>query len=255
MRSCNAASPAWFWPVLWFSAAASSFRPPADEAAALQGDTLPAQAIWLEGLDLSRVSQGWDTAKAAHSMDNHPIKIHGATFAHGIGTHAESQMNVDLKGVATRFVSMVGIDDETGGKGKVRFLVVVDGKPVADSGTMLGNQPATLLSADLRGAKRLALLVVVPSDKDNTDNCHADWAGARLELSAGATVKPATIDGSEDPNVPGPLCRRWPAKILPGRRSTTRTSPARRRAARSFFSCRPRVSRRCGSRPATCRRD
>ena len=130
----------------------------ADEAAALQGDTLPAQAIWLEGLDLSRVSQGWDTAKAAHSMDNHPIKIHGATFAHGIGTHAESQMNVDLKGVATRFVSMVGIDDETGGKGKVRFLVVVDGKPVADSGTMLGNQPATLLSADLRGAKRLALL-------------------------------------------------------------------------------------------------
>ncbi len=183
----------------------------ADEAAALQGDTLPAQAIWLEGLDLSRVSQGWDTAKAAHSMDNHPIKIHGATFAHGIGTHAESQMNVDLKGVATRFVSMVGIDDETGGKGKVRFLVVVDGKPVADSGTMLGNQPATLLSADLRGAKRLALLVVVPSDKDNTDNCHADWAGARLELSAGATVKPATIDGSEDPNVPGavvpPLAR------------------------------------------------
>jgi alpha-galactosidase len=175
------------------------------EPAALQGETLPAHCIWLESLDLSQINQGWDTAKAARSMGDHTIKIHGAAFAHGIGTHAESQMNIDLKGVATQFASMVGIDDETEGKGKVRFLVVVDGKPAADSGTMLGNQPAKLLQADLRGAKRLSLLVVLPGDRDTTDNCHADWAGARLELAADATVKPATIDGSEDPSVPGAI--------------------------------------------------
>ena len=50
-------------------------------------------------------------------------------------------MNIDLKGAATRFVSMVGVDDETGGKGVVRFEVLVDGKKVAESGELRGDEP------------------------------------------------------------------------------------------------------------------
>ena len=63
------------------------------------------------------------------------------TFAHGVGTHADSEMTIDLKGAATRFVSMVGVDDETGGKGAVGFEILVDGKKVADSGVLRGDEP------------------------------------------------------------------------------------------------------------------
>ncbi len=163
----------------------------ADEAAALQGDALPAQAIWLDSLDVGTIEQGWRTAQARRSVGEHAIKIHGAKFAHGVGTHAESLMDIDLKGAATRFAAMVGIDDETDGKGIADFEVWVDGKKVADSGFVHGNQAAKMLTADLRGAKWLTLLV---SAKDNEiDFCHADWAGAWLELSPAATARPAAV--------------------------------------------------------------
>ena len=164
----------------------------ADEAAALQGDALSAQAIWLDSLDVGTIEQGWRTAQARRSVGEHAIKIHGAKFAHGVGTHAESLMDIDLKGAATRFAAMVGIDDETDGKGIADFEVWVDGKKVADSGFVHGNQAAKMLTADLRGAKWLTLLV---SAKDNEiDFCHADWAGAWLELSPGATARPAAVE-------------------------------------------------------------
>ncbi len=163
----------------------------ADEAAALQGDALPAQAIWLDSLDVGTIEQGWRTAQARRSVGEHAIKIHGAKFAHGVGTHAESLMDIDLKGAATRFAAMVGIDDETDGKGIADFEVWVDGKKVADSGFVHGNQAAKMLTADLRGAKWLTLLV---SAKDNEiDFCHADWAGAWLELSPATTARPAAV--------------------------------------------------------------
>ena len=63
----------------------------ADEAAALQGDTLPAHAIWLDSLDVSKIEQGWGSPQAGRSVEGHPIKIHGTAFAHGVGTHADSR--------------------------------------------------------------------------------------------------------------------------------------------------------------------
>ena len=156
-------------------------------------------------------------------------------------------MWIDLKGSATKFVSAVGVDDDAHGKGSVGFEVWADGKKLADTGVMRGGNEAKLLTVDLRGVKQL--LLRVNDGGDGGDYDRADWAGGILELVPGAKAQPESI------LPPWPPCRRWPAKILPGRRSTTRTSPARRRAGRSFFSCRPRASRRCGSRPAICPRD
>ncbi len=140
---------------------------------------------------MSKIEQGWRTAQANHSVEGHAIKIHGVTFAHGVGTHADSTMKIALKGAATRFISRVGVDDETGGKGAVRFQVLVDGKKVAESGEMHGNDAAKLLSADLRGAKRLTLLVIGP--EASIDFCHADWAGARIKLLPAAAAKPVAM--------------------------------------------------------------
>ncbi len=112
------------------------------DQAALSGDKAPQGAIWLESLDLSKIEQGWGQPQAGRSVDNNPLKIHGQHFRHGVGTHAVSEMHIDLHGAAEQFVSMVGVDDEARQTGTVTFEVWVDGKKVAESGRMQSRRRA-----------------------------------------------------------------------------------------------------------------
>jgi alpha-galactosidase len=159
------------------------------DQAALSGDKAPAGAIWLESLDLSKIEQGWGEPRAGRSVGDNPLKIHGQEFRHGVGTHAMSEMHIDLHGAAEQFVSMVGVDDEAK-TGTVSFEVWVDGKKTAESGAMKGGDAAKRVQADLHGAKRLSLIVGDCDDGIEFD--HADWAGAVIVLAAGATERPQT---------------------------------------------------------------
>ena len=165
------------------------------DQAALSGDQAPEGAIWLESLDLSKIEQGWGHPEKGRSVDNNPLKIHGQQFRHGVGTHAVSEMHVDLHAAAERFVSMVGVDDEVGKKGTVTFEVWVDGKLATQSGQVRGGDAPKRLEADLHGAKRLAL--VVGDCDDGIDFDHADWAGAVLVLSPGAAARPQAATAPE----------------------------------------------------------
>jgi alpha-galactosidase len=190
------------------------------DQAALAGDKAPDGAIWLESLDLSKIDQGWSEPHAGRSVDNNPLKIHGQQFRHGVGTHAVSDMHIDLKGAAEKFVSMVGVDDESGRRGTVSFEVLVDGKKVAGSGRMKGGDAAKRLEADLRGAKQLALLV--EDADDGITNDHADWAGALIVLAAGATERPQTV-GSPDAAPPAIAHDESPLPAIHGPRITGST--------------------------------
>lgn len=147
----------------------------------------PDNAIWLETLDLNRMSQEWGSAQAAKSLEGNTIIVAGDGFKHGVGTHAFSEMDIDLHGSATAFVSAVGLDDETNGRGSVQFRVWVDGRDAADSGLLHGGQ-MRLLRADLTGAQKLTL--EVSEANDGIDFDHADWAGAIIVLDPKATSKP-----------------------------------------------------------------
>jgi alpha-galactosidase len=164
----------------------------AQDASELTAQSPPPNAIWLGSLDLSKMTQGWGKPTADKSVDGNPITLNGVVYPHGVGTHAISNFNVDLKGVAVRFVSMVGVDDEKKGLGSVDFRVWVDDKKVADSGVMHGGDPAKLISVNLTGAKMMRLEVT--DANDGIDNDHADWAGAMIFLEPGATVKPVAVD-------------------------------------------------------------
>jgi alpha-galactosidase len=146
---------------------------------------------------LRKIEQGYGSPQAGHSVDRHPLTLHGQVFAHGIGTHAASEMRIDLHGAATRFMAMVGVDDEVGRRGSVGFEVWVDGKEVAQSGVLRGGQEPKLLSADLTGAGQLMLRV--NDGKDGITHDHADWAGAVLVLAAGATARPQTAYPPQEP--------------------------------------------------------
>ncbi|OHB73571.1 MAG: hypothetical protein A2V70_20635 [Planctomycetes bacterium RBG_13_63_9] len=166
-----------------------------------------AEMVPLSSLDLSKMSAGWGKARADFAVVGQPMSIAGRVFEQGVGTHAPSAMYVELDGKTRRFRALVGVDDETGGKGAVRFAVYGDGRKLFDSGVAKGGDPAKPLDVDLRGVRHLTLLVTTADDGKDYD--HADWAEAVFEVEGSA---PKAVDAPEEPMViltpkPGPQPR------------------------------------------------
>ena len=143
------------------------------------------------------------------SVRQTPLNIGGRNYKKGLGTHSVSEIEFYLGGQFKEFVSDIGIDACTGGKGKVRFKVCVDGmverdhtaKPEAaapgDGGwvdsifgsfdvAMDGNAPAQTIRVNVSGAKTLRL-VVDDGIGGLADDC-ADWGDARLVKMDGTVV-------------------------------------------------------------------
>jgi hypothetical protein len=137
-----------------------------------------AQDAWLDDLNPILHDQDYDGLVRRRSVDQNPLRIGGKEFARGLGTHANCQIQFPLGNRYQRFEALVGVDDEKQGAGSVVFRVVVDGRPVFDSGVMRGKQPAKKISVPLDGAEELLLIVTDAGDGITCD--HADWAEARL---------------------------------------------------------------------------
>ena len=162
--------------------------------AMLKSTETPTGGIWLETLDVGKMTSGWDghDPQIGKSIEGAPITLKGVVYPHGIGTHAPSEFHIDLKGSALRFVSMAGLDDEKiGSGGTVAFEVIVDGKRVAQTEVMKAGDEPRLFNIDLKGAKKLVLKTTDGGDGEASD--HSDWGGAFLILATGSSAKPVAI--------------------------------------------------------------
>ncbi|WCM29762.1 NPCBM/NEW2 domain-containing protein [Sphingomonas sp. QA11] len=102
---------------------------------------------------------GWGGARADSAPYGQILHVAGKPFAAGIGILANSRMEVRNRG-ATRFTSMVGVDDSaTDKRGSVTFLVYGDGKLLATSSPLKWGTPAQRLSASVTGTKVIELVV------------------------------------------------------------------------------------------------
>jgi hypothetical protein len=137
-----------------------------------------AKDAWLQDLAPTSATQDWGTLKKGSSVEGNPILIARKTFEHGLGTHANSEINFAISNRYQRFEAQVGVDDEKGGMGSVVFQVFADGTKVFDSGVMRGLQAAKAVSVPLDGVDELTLVVTDAGDGINCD--HADWGDARL---------------------------------------------------------------------------
>ena len=139
-----------------------------------------AESVWLADLDLSGVSQGGGHFPCKNkSVDRNPLRLGGQTFKYGVGTHAESTLEIDLQGQAERFTAVVGVDDEVSGKpASVEFKLIGDGKELFTSGLKKAGDQPTKVDVDLHGVKRLLLDVNDAGDGIEFD--HADWADAQI---------------------------------------------------------------------------
>lgn len=146
-------------------------------------------AIWVETLDLGKMTQRRGLPRAGRSIRDLPIMLGGVAHPHGIGTRSISEFVIDIKGEALRFESLVGLDDVVqSGVGSVTFEVWADDTLVAASGLMRAGDAPKQLTADLRGARVLTLLLDDGGDTSNDDE--AAWADARIVLKPDAKSRP-----------------------------------------------------------------
>jgi len=106
------------------------------------------------------------------------LSLRGRVFHKGLGVHSRCRLTYDLGGRYARFHALIGIDDETGGKGNCTFEVRVDGEKRFASGAVTGRDEPRSVEVDVTGAKELVLLVDFGEAGDVADR--ADWADAYL---------------------------------------------------------------------------
>ena len=174
----------------------------------------PAGAMWLDSLDLSKMVQRRGAPRAgAYGGGNAnaaplPLKLNGVTYPHGIGTLSINELTVDLKGQATRFVSMIGLDDAAkDGQGTFTVEIWVDNKKAFISSVIKAGDPPQRVDINLTGARFLELFVDDGNDVSTGD--YADWAGALIYLKPGAASKPESWSFPSDPAAP--IASGWPA--------------------------------------------
>jgi len=158
------------------------------------GEAATAASAPLSELDLTKMSSGWGRPQVDKSVTGKALSIGGRVFEHGVGTHADSVLYIDLDGRVERFQASVGVDDAAGGRGTVVFRVYGDGKKLFDSGISKGGQEAKVVDVPLAGVRRVMLLA--GSGGDGVDFDHANWAQARFVF---AGEKPKTVDAPKPP--------------------------------------------------------
>jgi alpha-galactosidase len=162
-----------------------------------QGVAAHAADAWLDSMNLSTMTQDWGKPHARQSVEGHPLTLHGKTFDHGVGTHANSDYEIKLDGRATQFSATVGVDDDTDGKGSVTFQVIGDGRTLAETKVLHGGDAPVDISVPLRGVHTLVLSVTDGGDGISFD--HADWADARITIPEGAATPSALMPATYAP--------------------------------------------------------
>jgi len=130
--------------------------------------------------------QDYGTLGINQSMMGTPLGIGGEGFEHGLGTHANSEIEISFPaGTAKAFNALVGIDNERGNLGTVEFMVEIGGKTVFHSPTLRGGDKALPVNVNIPpDAGRMVLKVDTTPDGPSHD--HADWAMAKLVMSDGS---------------------------------------------------------------------
>lgn len=147
--------------------------------------TLP--DVYLGDLQPLRAQVGWGQLQVDLSIEGKPLTVGGQRYARGIGTHANSLLVYQIPAGASRFVALVGLDDEKRDdpRSSVTFEVYGDVQEMGESPERLAASPV-LSDKTLRcwafdvelGARYKQLRLVVTEAADGIAADHADWVNA-----------------------------------------------------------------------------
>ncbi|MFJ3711990.1 MULTISPECIES: NPCBM/NEW2 domain-containing protein [unclassified Streptomyces] len=144
----------------------------------------PGGDVWASDMEWLTSTNGYGPAERDRSNgesgadDGHTLTLDGKTYEKGIGTHADSDIEVYLGGQCSKLNADVGIDDEINGYGEVAFSVEADGKVLWTSPKVTGASATVPVDVDLSGARHVHLKATATSNTHTGD--HADWAAAHF---------------------------------------------------------------------------
>jgi hypothetical protein len=119
-------------------------------------------------------------ARADLSCDGQIMLIGGVACDRGWGVHARSELVFAIETVpGRRFVALVGVDDETKGRGDAEARVLLDGKEVWKSGPLKPGAPPKEVSVPLETTRQLTLVADFGPDGDDSGD-HVDWGWAAV---------------------------------------------------------------------------
>ena len=144
---------------------------------------IPKPDVFLDELSLVRMKSGNQSLQTQMRKNciGKPIQMGGAEFSHGIGDHAGKDFAAELvyalKPEYKRFVSLVGVDDQTAGKGSIRVHIYVDDQLKTETAILKGRQAPVSLDVELpKGGKELRIVIDDAGDGYAYDD--ADFANA-----------------------------------------------------------------------------
>jgi len=146
---------------------------------------------YLSDIQESSVQVGWGSFHKdmfSKRGETRAFILDGKTYQKGLDTHAPAHVIYNLNGQFKRFQSFVGLwdsgnpdrgvpGDPAETRGSVRFIVVLNGQQVYDSGVMRWDTPAKSIDIDVSGAQILELRVM---DVEDLAYDWSIWADAKL---------------------------------------------------------------------------
>lgn len=151
----------------------------------------------LASLTPESVEQGWGDLASDRSVDGNVMRMQGKRYTRGVGTHVPSRIVFAIPDGFGQFEAIVGIDDETGGRGSATVSVLLDGKRAFESDILTGGGEPAVVRVQLGGARQITLVAEPTEDGQRFD--HVNWADARFlvtdaESSAAQHARRDTAD-------------------------------------------------------------
>jgi hypothetical protein len=106
------------------------------------------------------------------SFGGEPLVLYGQSYAKGLAVHSRTLLEYRLQGKYTKFVALAGIDDRVRPAGDLTLVVSLDGKVLGEH-RIRGKDAAPLtLEYDVRGGRKLSLLIDFGAGLDVADRLH-----------------------------------------------------------------------------------
>jgi hypothetical protein len=128
------------------------------------------------GKGLSSVSEFF-APRRDQGFDSGPLLLEGKSYPKGLAIHSRTRLVYRLPGPFGRFRATAGIDDRVRPNGNVRLVVLGDDRMLLET-TLAGSGPPEAIDLDLRGVRRLTILVDFGADLDVAD--HLNLCEARV---------------------------------------------------------------------------
>ncbi|MCC6127193.1 MAG: NPCBM/NEW2 domain-containing protein [Pirellulales bacterium] len=162
-------------------ATAGGLSPASSATFTRRGPKPPKPDVSLADLKPLKATVGWGGHPRMNcSIGDKPLTLAGKVYERGVGVHADSELEYELKPEYARFVSVIGLDDEMldYGKGNIIFEIEIDGKKMLNSPVIRAGE---YMYADVpipAGSRKIRLAVFGGGINIGIDGAHGDWADA-----------------------------------------------------------------------------